>query len=256
MELFDLSGKAAIVTGGGGGIGLGMARGLASAGAALALVDRDADKLAAAQAELEGLGATAVTVQADVTDSAQVARMVGEAAAALGRVDILFNNAGITVPAPADELSEEDWHDVLNTNLTSAFLCSKACYPEFLKAGGGKIVNTGSIMSFFSLPHSPVYSASKGGIVQLTKSLATAWAKNNIQVNCINPGFTHTDLTRAAIEKIGRQDFVERVTARTPAGRWGQPDDFRGAAVFLASAAADFISGAALVVDGGYSAVG
>jgi 2-deoxy-D-gluconate 3-dehydrogenase len=254
MDLFDLRGRVAVVTGGNGGIGLGMASGMAKAGAAIAVVGRDAGKSQHAVQTLEGLGARAVAVQADVTDSADVERMVGEVRERLGGLHILVNNAGTNIRKRPEDLSEQEWHTVVDTNLTSAFLCSKACYPAMKAAGGGKVLNNGSMMSIFGAPWSPVYAATKGGMVQLTKSLATAWAQDNIQVNCFLPGWIDTDLTRQA--RIDVDGLHDRVLARTPAGRWGTPDDFQGIAVFLASAASDFVSGTAIPVDGAYSVMG
>jgi 2-deoxy-D-gluconate 3-dehydrogenase len=142
----------------------------------------------------------------------------------------------------------------MNTNLTSAFLCSQAAYPHMLRAGGGKIINIGSMMSIFGMPFATAYAASKGGIVQMTRAMATAWAKDNIQVNTILPGWIDTDLTRSARQQI--PDLHEKVLARTPAHRWGTPDDFTGIAVFLGSPASNFITGVAIPVDGGYSIQG
>ena len=254
MDLFDLSGKVAIVTGGNGGIGLGMARGLARAGAAVAVAARNMEKSAKAVAELEALGAQSIAVQVDVSKGDQVQAMVAAVVRQLGHVDILVNNAGTNIRKRPEDLSEAEWHTVMDANLTSAWLCAKACYPEMKKAGGGKILNNGSMMSIFGAPWSPVYAATKGGMVQLTKSLATAWAADNIQVNCFLPGWIDTELTRGAREQI--EGLHERVLARTPAGRWGHIDDFQGIAVFLASAASQFVTGTAIPVDGAYSVMG
>jgi 2-deoxy-D-gluconate 3-dehydrogenase len=254
MDLFDLSGKVAIVTGGNGGIGLGMARGLARAGAAVAVAARNVEKSAKAVAELEALGAQSIAVQVDVSKGDQVQAMVAAVVRQLGHVDILVNNAGTNIRKRPEDLSEAEWHTVMDANLTSAWLCAKACYPELKKAGGGKILNNGSMMSIFGAPWSPVYAATKGGMVQLTKSLATAWAADNIQVNCFLPGWIDTELTRGAREQI--EGLHERVLARTPAGRWGHIDDFQGIAVFLASAASQFVTGTAIPVDGAYSVMG
>ena len=254
MDLFDLSGKVAVVTGGNGGIGLGMARGLARAGASVAVVGRNAEKSAGSARELEALGAKALPIQADVSDEQAVAGMVEQVSSELGRIDILVNNAGTNIRKRPEELSISEWHQVVDTNLTSAFLCSKACYPEFKKAGGGKVLNNGSMMSIFGAPWSPVYAATKGGMVQLTKSLATAWAADNVQVNCFLPGWIDTDLTRKARKEI--DGLHDKVLARTPAGRWGDIDDFQGIAVFLASAASKFVTGTAIPVDGAYSVMG
>jgi len=251
MSFFNLDGKVAVVTGGNGGIGLGLARGLARAGAAVAVVGRNADKLAAAVQELEALGAKAVGLPCDVCDAAAVEALPGQVAERLGGLDILVNNAGTNIRKRPEDLSAEEWHQVMDANLTSAFLCSKACYPLMKQAGGGKIINNGSMLSIFGAPWSPVYGASKGGVVQLTKSLATAWAADNIQVNCLLPGWIDTELTQRARREI--DGLHENVLKRTPAGRWGSPADFEGLAVFFASAASDFVTGTALPVDGGYS---
>ena len=169
---FDLTGKVAIVTGGNGGIGLGMARGLAEAGAAIAVVGRNEAKSAAAVAELKQGGAKAIAVTADVTDKEAVAAMVSRVAGELGRIDILINNAGINIRKPPHALDIAEWNSVIQTNLTSAFLCSQAVYPAMKAAGGGKIINIGSMMSIFGASFAPAYAASKGGIVQFTRSCA------------------------------------------------------------------------------------
>ena len=252
--MFDLKGRVAIVTGGNGGIGLGMARGLAGAGARVVIAARNADKSAAAVKELAGRGAEAHAVAADVTDERAVARLIETTLERCGRLDILVNNAGTNIRKPAQDLALDEWHRVLDTNLTSAFLCSKAAYPAFKTAGGGKIINIGSMMSIFGASFAPAYGASKGGIVQLTKSMAAAWARDNIQVNAVLPGWIDTDLTRQARSQVaGLNDNVLR---RTPAGRWGVSDDMAGVAVFLAAPASDFVTGAAIPVDGGFSIQG
>jgi 2-deoxy-D-gluconate 3-dehydrogenase len=249
--VFDLKGRVAVVTGGNGGIGLGMARGLASAGARIAVAARDQAKSRAAVAELEELGTEAVAVPTDVTDEAAVAAMTKAVVDRWGRLDILVNNAGTNIRKPAQELSLDEWRHVMDANLTSAFLCSRAAYPVMKRGGGGKIVNIGSMMSIFGVGFGPAYGASKGGIVQLTKSLAVAWAPDNIQVNAVLPGWIDTDLTRRARQEVaGLNDWVLQ---RTPAGRWGGLDDMAGVAVFLASRASDFLTGTAIPVDGGYS---
>ena len=220
---FDLTGKAAIVTGGNGGIGLGIARGLAAAGASVAVAARDADKTRAAVAELRAMGATAVGVSVDVADEASVADAVAQSADALGGADILVNNAGIGIRKPPQDYSAEEWRRVIAVNLDGAFLCSREVYPHMKRAGGGKIINIGSMTSVFGSDWVASYSASKGGVVQLSKSLAVAWAADNIQVNAILPGWIHTDLTAPI-----RQNFPERyqyIRSRIPNGRWGEPDE-------------------------------
>jgi 2-deoxy-D-gluconate 3-dehydrogenase len=252
--LFDLRGKVAIVTGGNGGIGLGMARGLAEAGAAVAIVGRNEAKSTAAVAELKRQGGRAMAITADVTDKAAVADMVARTASELGRIDILVNNAGINIRKPPHALAIEEWDSVIRTNLTSAFLCSQAVHPVMKQSGGGKIINIGSMMSIFGASFAPAYAASKGGIVQFTRSCAVAWAPDNIQANAVLPGWIDTDLTRRAREEV--DGLHDRVLARSPAARWGTSGDFAGIAVFLASPASDFVTGTAIPVDGGYSIMG
>ena len=252
--MFDLTGKAALVTGGNGGIGLGMAKGLAQAGAAIAVAGRDAKKNADAVAQLKAAGAKAVAVKVDLRDEKACRAMADDAAAQLGRLDILVNNAGINIRKPPQDLTLDEWREVMDTNLTSAFIASQAAYPHLKRAGRGKIINIGSMMSIFGGGYLAPYAASKGGIVQLTKALAAAWAKDNIQVNAVLPGWIDTALTQRARKELA--GLNERVLSRTPAGRWGEPADLSGIAVFLASAASDFITGTAIPVDGGYSSQG
>jgi len=252
VNLFDLTGKVAIVTGGNGGIGLGMALGLAQAGAQIAVVGRNAEKSAGAakgladEAKVETLVVTADLAQAD-----QVERVAAEVLDRFGRIDILFNNAGINIRKPPHELSLEDWHTVLDVNLTSAFLLSKAVYPAMKRAGGGKIINIGSMTSIFGSSFAPAYATSKGGIVQLTKSMALAWAPDHIQVNAILPGWFDTELTEKARQEI--PGLHERVLARIAHGRWAKPADMAGTAVWLASPASDYVTGIVVPVDGGYT---
>ena len=172
----------------------------------------------------------------------------------LGRIDILINNAGINIRKPPHTLDVEEWDSVIKTNLISAFLCSQAAHPVMKQAGGGKIINIGSMMSIFGTSFAPAYAASKGGIVQFTRSCAIAWAADNIQANAVLPGWIDTDLTRRARQEI--DGLHDRVLTRTPAARWGAIGDFAGIAVFLASPASDFVTGTAIPVDGGYSIMG
>ena len=247
-------GRVAIVTGGNGGIGLGMARGLAEAGASLVIAARDADKSAKALEELRGLGGDAMAVEVEVTSAKSVQAMVQTALDRHSRLDVLINNAGTNIRKQPQEYALEEWHLILEVNLTSAFLCCQAAYPALREAGGGKIVNIGSMMSIFGASFAAAYAASTGGIVQLTKALACAGAKDGIQVNAVLPGWIDSALTRRARADI--PELHERVVARTPAGRWGTPDDLAGIAVFLASPASDFLTGTAIPVDGGYSVQG
>ena len=252
--MFDLKGRVAIVTGGNGGIGLGMARGLAAAGAGIVVAARNAEKSKQAVAELEALGARALAVSVDVTDEAAVRRLMSTTRERFGRLDILVNNAGTNIRKPIHEYTLAEWHRVLDTNLTSAFLCSHAAYPLMKQASAGKVINIGSMMSIFGASFAPAYAASKGGIVQLTKSMATAWAADNIQVNAVLPGWIETDLTAGAKREV--PGLNENVLRRTPAKRWGTIEDMAGIAVFLASSASDFVTGTAIPVDGGYSIQG
>jgi len=251
MKLFDLTGKVAIVTGGNGGIGLGMAQGMASCGATIVIAGRNAEKAKSALAELRDYGVTSVFLTADVTKKAECVKLVADTVAQFGRLDILVNNAGTAIRKMPQDYTEEEWHHVLDTNLTSAFLCSQAAYQSMKAAGGGKMINIGSMMSLFGAPYATPYASSKGGIVQMTRALATAWANDNIQVNAVLPGWIDTELTRTARRQVA--GLHERVENRTPAGRWGIPPDMAGIAAFLASPASDFVTGTAIPVDGGYS---
>jgi 2-dehydro-3-deoxy-D-gluconate 5-dehydrogenase len=251
MELFDLRGKVAIVTGGNGGIGLGIARGLAQAGASIAVAGRNAEKTRNAVDQLSSLGARAVGLQADVTDAAQIQQMVEGTVEALGGVDILIANAGMSIRKAPETYSLDEWTTVITTNLTGVFACCHAVHPAMKARGGGKIVTIGSMTSIFGLDMAAPYTATKGGVMQLTKSLSSAWARDNIQVNCILPGWIDTDLTVMARRVLPR--LQETVVERTPTKRWGRPEDLAGAAIFLCSPASDFVTGVALPVDGGFS---
>ena len=254
IAAFDLDGKVALVTGGNGGIGLGMARGLAKAGAAIMVAGRNAEKSKAAAAELAALGAKTATFDGDAAKHDTAKAMVEATMAKFGRLDILVANAGINIRKQPQDYSPAKWQTILDTNLNGPFFGAQAAYPIMKAAGGGKIITTGSMMSIFGSPFASAYSATKGGIVQMTRSLAVAWAKDNIQVNAVLPGWIDTNLTRAARSDVA--GLHERVLGRSPTGRWGTPDDFEGIAVFLASSAADFVTGTAIPVDGGYSVVG
>lgn len=247
---FDLTGKVAIVTGGNGGIGYGIACGLGRAGAHIVIAARHPAKNAQASSALRELGVQAMSIATDVQDEASVQAMVHAAVEAFGRVDILVNNAGINIRKAPQDYTLEEWQQVINTNLTGVFLGARAVYSPMIKAGGGKIINIGSMTSIFGSNVSPAYAATKGGVVQFTKSLAIFWAKDNIQVNAILPGWIHTDLTASASAE--RYNFIK---ARIPHGRWGEPDELAGAAVFLASRASDYVTGIALPVDGGYTSM-
>lgn len=254
MEAFSLVSKTAVVTGGNGGIGLGIAKALAEAGARIVLLGRSTEKNAAAKQELVALGGEAITYAGDVCDENACAEVMDAAVSEFGSLDILVNNAGMTVRKRPEELTLSEWREVVDTNLTSTFTCSKAAYKHMCAGSGGKILNIGSMMAIFGSPLTAAYAASKGGVVQLTKALASAWAQENIQVNVILPGWIDTEPTRGS--RKSWPSLEQKVTARTPAGRWGTPEDHGGAAVFLCSRASDFVTGTVLPVDGGYSIEG
>jgi 2-dehydro-3-deoxy-D-gluconate 5-dehydrogenase len=253
MTMFDLTGRVAVITGGNTGIGFGIAQGFAQAGAAVVVAGRRAEKNAEAVAALEQGGAKALAVTLDVRDEQACRELMERAVGQFGRLDILVNNAGKAIRKQPEAYTVTEWHEVVDVNLTSAFVCSQAAYPHMVRSGGGKIISIGSMLSIFGASFAVAYGASKGGIVQMTKGLAVAWAKDNIQANAILPGWIDTDLTRSArLEVAG---LNERVLARTPAARWGTPHDLAGLAVLLASSASDFITGTAIPVDGGYSSL-
>jgi 2-deoxy-D-gluconate 3-dehydrogenase len=251
MNPFDLSGRVALVTGGNGGIGLGMAEGMAAAGATIVIAARNRDKSQAALAGLARHGSQGGFVAIDVADPDSCRRAVSDTVERFGRLDILVNNAGMSVRKPPEDYSDTEWRNVIETNLTGAFVCSQAAFAPMQRQGGGKIINIGSMMSIFGAGYAVAYAASKGAIVQMTKSLAVSWAKHNIQVNAVLPGWIDTELTQRAREQV--DGLHDRVLRRTPAGRWGVPHDLAGIAVFLAAPASDFVTGAAIPVDGGFS---
>jgi len=254
-EMFSLDGKVAIVTGGNGGIGKGIARGLAGAGANIVIGARNEPKTAHAAAEIQGdFGVEVLAVKVDVRQQGETDEMVKQALRTFGRIDILVSNAGIAIHKVPQDMSVAEWDENLEVNLRGLFIAAKAVYPAMKEAGGGKIIGIGSLTSIFGSGVLPAYGASKGGILQLTRSLAVAWASDNIQANCILPGWIDTDLSATGKRDI--PGLEERVITRTPAGRWGEPFDLAGAAVFLASPASDFVTGVAIPVDGGYAAQG
>jgi 2-dehydro-3-deoxy-D-gluconate 5-dehydrogenase len=246
---FELTGRVALVTGGNGGLGRSIALAFARAGADVAILGRNPQKNAAVLKELEAIGVRSTAIQTDITDSAQIEPAVASAEKALGPIGILVNNAGIGVVGRSLELSLEDWNRVVAINLTACFLMAKAAAASMVKRKSGKIINISSMYGLFGNAMAPSYSATKGALIQLTRSQAIEFAPHNIQVNVIAPGYFETDLT-APLKEL---PFLQQVIARTPAGRWGQPDECGGAAVFLAAQASDFVTGATLVVDGGYS---
>ena len=246
--LFDLSGRVALVTGSSQGLGLAIARGLAEAGAAVVRNGRDTAKLAAAAAVLRAEGARVETAAFDVNDSAAVAREVARIEETFGPIHILVNNAGIQRRAPLVEMTEAQWREVIDTNLTSAFIVARAVGPRMIARGAGKIINITSLISEVARVTIANYAAAKGGLKMLTRSMAVEWAKHGIQTNGIAPGYFITPLNQPLIENA---EFNAWVCKRTPAGRWGQPEELAGAAVFLASRASDFVNGQIIAVDGG-----
>jgi gluconate 5-dehydrogenase len=246
--LFDLTGRTALVTGSSQGLGLAMARGLAQAGAALVLNGRDEKKLAATAETLRAEGTRVATAAFDVTDGAAAERAVARIEAEFAPLDILVNNAGIQRRAPLAEMTEAQWREVIDTNLTSAFLVARAVAPRMIARQRGKLINICSVMSEVARPTIGNYAAAKGGLKMLTRVMAVEWAKHGLQCNGIAPGYFATELNRSLIENV---EFNKWICGRTPAGRWGQPHELAGAAVFLASAASDFVNGQVLYVDGG-----
>jgi 2-deoxy-D-gluconate 3-dehydrogenase len=248
LDSFKLDGKCAIVTGAGRGLGQGIAIGLAEAGADVALVDI-IDMTETKQA-IEALGRSCIAITADLSNKDCVEEIISRTSAELGSVDILFNNAGIIRRAPITEFTEKDWDDVMNINIRTLFFLSQAAAKKMIEQGkGGKIVNTASMLSFQGGILVPSYTASKSAVMGLTKLLANELSARDIQVNAIAPGYMATDNTAAlrADEKRNAE-----ILARIPAGRWGTPEDLKGAAVFLASAASDYITGYTIAVDGGW----
>jgi 2-deoxy-D-gluconate 3-dehydrogenase len=249
-DKFDLRGRVAIVTGGNGGIGRAIALGLAEAGAAVAIFGRNETKNAAVLEELQALGKPAMALPVDVTDRDGLEPAFRQVEDQLGPVNILVNNAGIAnLSGGVLEEDPADWDRVIETQLNAVFLLSKTAARSMKEHGGGKIINLGSMYSYFGSGLVPSYSAAKGAIVQLTKSMAIELAPHNIQVNAIAPGWVKTDMTAAVRET----PMSDEIVARTPAGRWGEPKEMAGTAVYLASPAADFVTGVTIPVDGGYS---
>ena len=240
MKPFDLNGRVAVITGGNAGIGFGIAKGLAAAGAAIVIAGRRAEKNLEAARAIESLNVSTAALELDVCNEESCRAMIESTVKRFGRIDILVNNAGTTIRKQPETYTLAEWNRVIDTNLNGAFLCAQAAYPHMKNGGGGKMVNIGSMLSIFGASFAAAYAASKGGIVQMTKALACAWAKDNIQVNAILPGWIDTPLTQSARKEV--PGLNERVLARTPAGRWGEPQDLAGVAVFLASSASDFVT--------------
>jgi gluconate 5-dehydrogenase len=247
---FDLTGKVALVTGAYRGLGYAMAQGLGEAGALVVLNGRNPDALAGAVRSLADRDVRAFASVFDVTDRAAVRASIGAIEAQHGRIDILINNAGIQRRNPLVDFKQEDWDAIIATNLTAPFLVSQAVLPGMIARKSGKIIHVASLMSELARPTVVPYTAAKGGVRQLTRGMAVELAPHNIQVNAIAPGYFATEMNRALIDNV---EFNAWVCKRTPAGRWGEPNEIAGLAVFLASAAANYITGQLLVIDGGMS---
>jgi len=251
MNPFDLAGRRALVTGSGQGIGFALARGLAEAGASLVLNGRDAAKLDRAAETLRAEGHSVEAAAFDVTDQAAVADAIGRIAAA-GPIDILVNNAGIQRRGPLDTFPAETWHEVMRTNLDSVFYVGQQVAQRMIARGRGKIINVCSVQSELGRPSIAPYAASKGAVKMLTKGMCADWARHGLQINGLAPGYFATELTKTLVEDAA---FTAWLAARTPAGRWGRVEELAGAAVFLASAASDFVNGQIIYVDGGMTSV-
>jgi gluconate 5-dehydrogenase len=246
--LFDLNGRTALITGSSQGLGLALARGLAQAGARVVLNGRDAKKLSAAADALRREGANVDIAAFDVTDGAACAKAAERIETEIGPLDILVNNAGIQRRGPLEQVEEKMWREVLDTNLTSAFLVARAVAPRMIARRAGKVINICSLMSEVGRATTGPYAAAKGGLKMLTRAMAVEWARHGLQVNAIGPGYFATELTKPLVEN---PEFNAWVCQRTPAGRWGKPEELVGTAVFLASPASDFVNGQILYVDGG-----
>ena len=248
-DAFRLDGHVALVTGASRGLGAAIARALGSAGADIVLHASRREPREAADAIAATSGVKTACVVADLADPSSSDRLLDAAAAAFGRVDILVNNAGVIRRSDAVDYSDEDWNTVIEVNLSSVFRLTRSAGRGMIERGSGKIINIASLLSFQGGIRVPAYAAAKGAVAQLTRALANEWAGRGVNVNAIAPGYFRTDNTRALADDPQR---FKEITARIPAGRWGDPDDLAGAAVFLASRASDYVHGHVLVVDGGW----
>jgi len=251
LDKFSLKGKVAIVTGASRGIGKAMSLALAEAGSDVAVAARTLPKLEDLSEQIRSLNRNCVVCQTDVTRSEDLEKLVQKTLQKLGRIDILLNNAGMNVRKLAIDLSESEWDRVLNTNLKAYFFCAQAVAKEMVKGKGGSIINIASLRSLIAPPMAPAYTASKGGVSQLTKALAVEWARYKIRVNAIAPGYTETELTAHFKEK--EKDQYETIRERTALKRWGLPEDLTGLLIYLASDASQYLTGQTIYVDGGYS---
>ena len=248
IKLFDLTGKVAIVTGGSKGLGKAMALGLADAGADVVVVSRTLRDLEVVAKEIEGKGRKSLPVPADVSKKTDIERMVKEAIEKFGKVDILVNNTGISGDKPVLKMEEEYWDHVMAVNMKGPFLCSKAVGAEMVKRKSGKIINISSITYSLAIPNMTSYCASKAGVIQFTRALALEWARHNIQVNAICPGYFRTPMNEEFFASEAGKKIIEQTL---PLKRLGKPEELVGSVIFFASNASNFITGATLVVDGG-----
>lgn len=251
MNIFNLSGRIALVTGGNRGIGFGIARGLASAGATVVIANRKATEGQSAAESLKKEGLNAVAIPADVSNTSSVSALVSKVISDFGRIDILVNNAGVILRKPAEEVSEEEWDYVMNTNLKGLFFCCQLVGREMIRRKKGKIINISSVVSQIAQPQRSVYATSKAGVSHLTRALALEWGKYNINVNAIGPGVTITDINKKYFEE--HPEELKKSIDATPKGREAYPSDYVGAAIFLASDASDYVTGQTLLADGGMS---
>lgn len=252
MNLFDLSGRTALITGASRGIGFAIAEALAAAGARVILNGRSASSLDETAQRLRQSGAQVETSVFDVTNAAQAVAAIQLIEESIGPIDILVNNAGIQRRAPLDQFKDSDWRELMATNLDSVYYVSKAVAPHMIARGRGKIINIGSVQCELARPGIAPYTASKGAVKNLTKGMCADWARHGLQINAIGPGYFATPLNKALVED---PVFDEWLRKRTPAGRWGKLQDLHGVAVFLASGASDFINGQTIYVDGGILSV-
>ncbi|MFD0682747.1 MULTISPECIES: SDR family NAD(P)-dependent oxidoreductase [unclassified Paenibacillus] len=252
LDKFKLDGRVALITGGCQGLGLVFAKALAEAGATVAVTSRDEAKAAEGARQIrEETGGQAIGVAVDVTNGGQVSRMAEETAQALGRIDILINNAGINVRKPILDYDEDSWDLVQSTNLKAPFLCAKAVVPYMIKQQYGRIINLSSMLGTVALPERSAYCSSKGGLIQLTKVMALEWAEHNITANAVCPGPFATDLNKVVINNPeANQFFLDHLAIK----RWGNPDELTGLIIYLASEASSFMTGSSIVIDGGWTA--
>jgi 2-dehydro-3-deoxy-D-gluconate 5-dehydrogenase len=253
LEKFSLKEKSGIVTGGGSGIGKAIAKGLVQAGAEIVIVGRNRERLEKAATEIEKFGGPVIALQADISKIEEIKKVVDRAVKEFGKIDFLFNNAGIVRRAPSEDFTEKDWDETISANLKGPFFLAQAVARVMIsQKRKGKIINTSSLSAVQGGKRVPAYAASKGGLSQVTKSMANDWAKYNILVNAIGPGWVKTELTEPLQQD--RERYAE-ITNRIPLGRWADPEDLMGAAVFLASDASDYITGQTIFVDGGWLSI-